>query len=57
MFDWFFSPEYASFLAKVLIAFGVFIILVLFVIPRFFPGIQYKLEQFRYRNKGNKDEE
>lgn len=52
MFDWFFSPEYANVLKWLLIGFGLFVLLVFFVIPRFFPSIQYKIESFRNRKKG-----
>lgn len=51
-----FTPEYAQVLKWSLIVFGVFVVLVLFVIPRFFPAIQYKIESFRNRHKGGDDE-
>lgn len=51
-----FTPEYAQVLKWSLIVFGVFVVLVFFVIPRFFPAIQYKIESFRNRHKGGDDE-
>lgn len=52
-----FTPEYAQVLKWLLLGFGVFVVLVFFIIPRFFPAIQYKIETFRNRNKGGDDEE
>lgn len=57
MLDWFFSPEYVNVLKWLLICFGGFSVLVFFVIPRFFPALQYKIERFRNRNKGADYEE
>lgn len=51
-----FTPEYAQVLKWLFIVFGVFVVLVFFVIPRFFPAIQYKIESFRNRHKGGDDE-
>lgn len=51
--DFFFGPEYANILGKLLLGFGIFVIIVFFVIPHFFPSIQYKLEEFRNRKHKN----
>lgn len=50
-----FTEAYASFLGKALVFLGVFVLLVAFVIPRFFPALQYKIETFRNRKKGDDD--
>lgn len=52
-----FTPEYATVLKWLLLGFGIFVILVFFIIPRFFPALQYKIEEFRNRNNGDEDEE